>query len=69
MRQLTLAGITLAMLTFAAPLSTAKADNHWGPIKVGDQCWQRQGHNSLGYWAACKPEGRTANAAVRRGKR
>ncbi len=69
MRQLALAGITLAMLTIAAPLSTtAQADSYYGPAKVGDLCWQRQGHNSLGYWAPCAPA-RTASAGVPRGKK
>ena len=69
MRQLTLAGLTLAMLAFAAPLSTASADSYYGPRKVGELCWTHQLGNSLGYWVACKPEGRTASAAVRRGKK
>ena len=67
MRHFALAAATLAALTLAA--ATAQADSYTGPIKVGNQCWVRQIHNSLGYWKTCD-SGATAQAAVsRRGKK
>jgi hypothetical protein len=66
MRHFTLAGVTLATLTFAVMLSAAHADSYYGPRQVGNQCWKPQsGGVSLGYWEAC-PAGRTAQAAIRR---
>jgi hypothetical protein len=69
MRHLTLAGAALATLVLAAPLSSAQADSYWGPTKVGNQCWQRQGHNSLGYWTVCKPSQTATTTRTRGGSR
>jgi hypothetical protein len=63
MRHFTMAGAVLAVLGVTAVLSSAHADSYYGPMKVGNQCWTRQGHNSLGYWTACKP---TESASVTR---
>ena len=43
-----------AVASFAT-LSTAKADSYYGPVKVGNMCWKKQGGNSLGYWVTCTP--------------
>jgi hypothetical protein len=66
MRYITLAGAALVLacgmtLSSAPP---AQADNYWGPVKVGNQCWKRAGHNSLGYWETCKSSGESANAKI-----
>ena len=63
MRKLTLATVTLAALGFTATLSTAQAENYWGPIKNGTMCWKKQLGNSLGYWEECAPA-KTANASA-----
>jgi len=66
MRYITLAGAAL-VLAFGTALTSAppaKADNYWGPVKVGNQCWVRAGHNSLGYWSTCKSSGESANAKI-----
>jgi hypothetical protein len=68
MRKLALATVTLAALGFTATLSTAQAENYWGPIKVGNMCWKKQLGNSLGYWEECAPA-KTANASAANRKR
>ncbi len=65
MRKLTLAALALAALGFTATatLSSAQADNYWGPRKVGNQCWKHSLGNSLGYWSECA-DAKAANATV-----
>jgi hypothetical protein len=63
MRKLTLAAVILATLGFTGALSTAQAENHWGPIKNGNMCWKKQLGNSLGYWEECAPA-KSANASA-----
>ena len=66
MRHFVFASATLAVLGFAATVSPAQADNYYGPVKVGDKCWTRQGHNSLGYWTACKKSAGSNDSTARR---
>ena len=66
MRKFTLAAVTLAALGFTATatLSSAQAENYWGPRQVGNQCWRHQLGNSLGYWTECD-SAKTAQASAR----
>ncbi|HEY7299673.1 MAG TPA: hypothetical protein VH684_17330 [Xanthobacteraceae bacterium] len=58
MRYLTLAA-ALAGLVFA--MSSAHADNYYGPRQNGNQCYVHQ-VGEFGYWAPCK-SGHGAQAA------
>jgi hypothetical protein len=66
MRKLVLATVTLAAVGFTGTLSTAQAENYWGPLKNGNMCWKRQLGNSLGYWEDCTPPKAAHASAVRR---
>jgi hypothetical protein len=65
MHKLTLAALALAALGFTATatLSSAQAENYWGPLKANGQCWKKQLGNSLGYWTEC-PDAKAANASA-----
>jgi hypothetical protein len=61
------------LVTFALGIlsSSAGADQHWGPRRVGDKCFISTANGSngaFGYWETCKAPatGATANARVAR---
>ena len=62
MRQVTLAATTLATLAFA---SAAYADSNCGPRHNGNQRWNHQLGNSLGYWGPCQAVPTRAPASIR----
>jgi hypothetical protein len=52
MRHLILAAATFGALGLAM-VSTAQADNYYGPRQRGNECYIRQ-NGEQGYWAPCK---------------
>jgi hypothetical protein len=60
-------------VALAATLSVvAKADYHYGPLKEGNQCWNKatsNGHTNggFGYWSEC-PKPASATVAPRRAR-
>ena len=67
MRHLTLAAATFGALGLAM-VSTAQADNYYGPRQRGNECYIRQ-NGEQGYWAACKgQQAAQATNAASKGK-